>query len=107
MSDPAFEPTLKERSEFGRGSLAANLVRSTMKIGGYELGDTRIYSRLTERLRKAIATDTLHEKGKRTLVGADLSPLVGFQWNKHKAFDKLYKGDPTCSIDDQTGLMEI
>src|ERR1044072_9510840 len=78
-----------------------------MKIGGYELGDTRVYSRLTGKLRKAIATDTMHEKGKRTLAGADLSALVGFQWNKHRQFDKLYKGYPNFSIDAKSGLMEI
>ncbi len=108
LTDPAFEPTMKESSEFGRGSTAANLVRSTMKIGGYELSDTRIYSRLTGVLRRAIATDTMHEKGKRTLVGADLSRLVGFDWNKHRQFDKLYKGElPKFSINAKSGLMEI
>ena len=107
LTDPAFEPTRNMNSEFGRGSKAASLVRDTMKIGGYELGDTRVYSRLTGKLRRAIATDATHEKGKRTLEHADLSPLLGFAWNKHKPFAGLYSGHPKFSIDAKSGLMEI
>jgi hypothetical protein len=107
MNDPVFEPTRQQSDEFGRGSQAAKLVRATMEVAGFGIGDKRIHSRLSGALRKALFTDTTHEKGKRTLEGADLSSLLHFEWNKFQAFGNIYNGTPKFSIDATTGLMEI
>jgi hypothetical protein len=78
-----------------------------MKEAGFELADKRIHSRLSGTMRKALFTDTLHPKGERTLDAADLSPLVGFEWNKFQQFGNIYGGKPQYSINAKTGLMEI
>jgi hypothetical protein len=78
-----------------------------MEIAGYEMGETRVYNRLTSVLREVIATDSLHPKGERTLAGADLKGLVGFEWNKYQAFGSIYSGRVKFSIDAKTGLLEV
>lgn len=108
-NDPAFEKSRKASKEFGRASLAAKLMRSTMAIGGYKIADNRIYSRLTGLLQGVIATDKMHPKGDRTLDSAELSKLLDFQWNKYKALAGVYSRSKELkfSIDPKTGLMEI
>ena len=105
-TDPAFEESRKANKEFGRASSGSHLIRATMKKGGGELGDNRAYNRLTGLLRGAMATDVLHPKGERSLVDADLSRLVGFEFNKYQTFSKLYSGKVKFSIDAASGLME-
>jgi hypothetical protein len=105
--DPAFEKSRKANKEFGRASSGSHLIRSTMAIAGKELSETRMYNRLTSRLRSVIATDTTQPIGERSLQQADLSGLVGFEWNVHQAFGNIYRGQVKFSIDAKSGLMEV
>lgn len=107
LKDPAFEQSRKASSEFGRASAASHLIRSTLAIAGREIAETRMYNRLTSLLRGAMATDVLHPIGQRTLSGADLGRLVGFEWNKYRGFGELYSGAVQFSIDASTGLLEV
>jgi hypothetical protein len=105
--DPAFEKSRDASKEFGRASSASRIMRAAMPLVTKNFGEKLFYHRLTGFLQGVIATDTAHAKGERTLQDADLSRLVGFQWNKHQTFGNLYFGKPKFSIDAKSGLMEI
>ncbi len=106
--DPAFEKSRKSGDDFGRASAGCHLMRNTMRIAKEELGDKRSYNRLTRLLNSSIiTTDTRHAAGERTLTDADLSGLVGFEWNEHRKFGDIYRGQVKFAIDAKTGLMEV
>lgn len=106
-NDPRFEGSRRAYTEFGRASAGAGLLRRTMVIAGKELSDTRIVSRLTARLVSVTGTDTSNLKGERLLDNADLSGLVGFEWNKKQAWGGVCRFEPVCRIDAGSGMMEV
>jgi hypothetical protein len=106
-NDPLFENSRKAYTDFGKAGAGAGLLRTAMLAAGRQLSDTRIISRLTGKLTGIIATDKLHLQGERQLDDADLSGLIGFEWNKHQSLGALCRFTPSYRIDKATGLMEI
>src|ERR1043166_310133 len=106
-TDPNFELSRRASEEFGRASRGAKLLKLGLLWAGGHLSDTRIISRLTGKLRGIIQTDLTQMKGDRQLDNADLSGLVGFEWNKWQAFSTVCRVRPQFSIDAASGAMQV
>lgn len=101
QNDPAFQRTRENGSEFGRAGKGGKVLRNAK--------DKRVVSRLTKDLVAITKTDTINDRGLRTLQDGNLSLLENFEFNLNgklgatlfatysKAFDRV-SGEATLSI---------
>lgn len=76
--DPAFAMTRRYAAEFGYAARIGKWIRAALK---QQKPAGKCIGRLTSALRKALDTDSENMFGKRSLLHADLSSLVGFEFN--------------------------
>lgn len=90
-------------SEFGFASNTAKAIR--LALGIYYMGlDGGLPNRLNSAVRAALFRSPEAPTGKRDLHHADLSPLVGFQFNAHAPLNKIMKVRPIVEVRDGLAL---
>lgn len=102
-SDPQFERTRENMSEFGRGFKASKLFRDSIKDLLKLAADPRMSSRLGALIVKVAKTDPVNERGKRTVTLGDLTLLHNFQCNNQASLSDAFTGSFTAVIDRNTG----
>jgi len=80
-NDPAFERTRENGSEFGRAGKAGKLLRNALREVIQNSKDSRMSSRLTREMLKAIQADDENARGARTITAGDVTLLKGFEFN--------------------------
>ena len=80
-SDPAFQRTRENGSEFGRAGKAGNLLRTAFRPLLLNSADGRMVSRLTQRMVKVIQADLVSERGLRNVIDGEAELLFGFEFN--------------------------
>ena len=81
MTDPAFQRTRENGSEFGRAGKGGKLIRNAIRLLLQNAKDKRVTSRLTKDLVAVVKTDPVNERGERTIQDGDLGLLNGFDFN--------------------------
>jgi hypothetical protein len=109
QNDPAFQRTRENGSEFGRAGKGGKVLRNAIRVLLQNAKDKRVVSRLTKDLVAITKTDTINERGQRTLQDGNLNLLENFEFNLNgklgatlfatytKAFDRV-SGDATLNI---------
>jgi hypothetical protein len=109
QNDPAFQRTRENGSEFGRAGKGGKVLRNAIRVLLQNAKDKRVVSRLTKDLVAITKTDTINDRGLRTLQDGNLSLLENFEFNLNgklgatlfaiysKAFDRV-SGEATLSI---------
>jgi hypothetical protein len=109
QNDPAFQRTRENGSEFGRAGKGGKVLRNAIRVLLQNAKDKRVVSRLTKDLVAITKTDSINERGERTLQDGNLSLLESFEFNLNgklgatlfatytKAFDRV-SGDATIDI---------
>lgn len=105
-NDPAFQRTRENGSEFGRAGKAGKLLRVALRVLMQNASDKRVTSRLTKQLVAITKTDTVNERGLRTVQDGDLSLLNGFEFNINGKLASLFFIGYTSAIDRVAGTME-
>lgn len=80
-SDPAFQRTRENGSEFGRAGKAGKLLRTAFRPLLLNSADSRMVSRLTQRMVKVIQADLVSERGLRNVIDGEAELLFGFEFN--------------------------
>ena len=108
-NDPAFQRTRENGSEFGAAGKGGKLVRNAIRILLQNAKDKRVVSRLTTNLLKVVKTDSVNDRGSRTIQDGNMSLIQGFEFNTNgklgstlftpslNAFDRV-SGEATVSI---------
>ena len=108
-NDPAFQRTRENGSEFGAAGKGGKIVRNAIRILLQNAKDKRVVSRLTTDLLKVVKTDTVNDRGARTIQDGNMSLIEGFEFNTNgklgstlftpsiNAFDRV-TGEATVSI---------
>jgi hypothetical protein len=80
-SDPAFQRTRENGSEFGRAGKAGKILRTALRALLINSADGRMVSRLTQRMVKVIQADLISERGLRNVIDGEAELLSGFEFN--------------------------
>ncbi len=80
-SDPAFQGTRENGSEFGRAGKAGKLLRTAFRPLLLNSADGRMVSRLTQRMVKVIQADLISVRGLRNVIDGEAELLFGFEFN--------------------------
>ena len=107
MSDPAFQRTRENGSEFGRAGKAGKLLRTALRALLLNSADGRMVSRLTREMVKVIQADLISERGLRNVIDGEAELLLGFEFNiRGKLGTSLY-APYTSAIDRVTGEITV
>lgn len=80
-SDPAFQRTRENGSEFGRAGKAGKMLRTALRALLINSADGRMVSRLTQQMVKVIQADLVNERGLRNVIDGEAELLLGFEFN--------------------------
>jgi len=80
-SDPAFQRTRENGSEFGRAGKAGKTLRTALRTLLINSADGRMVSRLTQSMIKVIQADLVSERGLRNVIDGEAELLPGFEFN--------------------------
>ena len=80
-SDPAFQRTRENGSEFGRAGKAGKVLRTALRALLLNSADGRMVSRLTQAMVKVIQADMVRVRGLRNVIDGEVDLLVGFEFN--------------------------
>ena len=80
-SDPAFQRTRENGSEFGRAGKAGKVLRTALRALLLNSADGRMVSRLTQQMVKVIQADLVNERGLRNVIDGEAELLIGFEFN--------------------------
>jgi hypothetical protein len=106
-SDPAFQRTRENGSEFGRAGKAGKLLRTSLRALLLNSADSRMVSRLTQRMMKVIQADAVNDRGERNVIDGEAELLVGFEFNiRGKLGTSLY-APFVGTIDRVTGELTV
>ena len=108
-NDPAFQRTRENGAEFGRAGKGGKVLRNAIRVLLQNAKDKRVVSRLTTDLLKVVKTDSVNDRGLRSIENGNLSLLKGFEFNTNgklgatlftptvNAFDRV-TGDATVNV---------
>jgi hypothetical protein len=80
-SDPAFQRTRENGSEFGRAGKAGKILRTALRPLLINSADGRMVSRLTQAMMKVIQADLVSIRGLRNVIDGEAELLFGFEFN--------------------------
>jgi hypothetical protein len=80
-SDPAFQRTRENGSEFGRAGKAGKILRTALRAVLINSADGRMVSRLTQAMVKVIQADVTSVRGLRNVIDGEAELLSGFEFN--------------------------
>ncbi|MCB4800342.1 hypothetical protein LG649_15955, partial [Tamlana sp. PT2-4] len=80
-TDPAFQRTRENGSEFGRAGKGGKVLRNAIRVLLQNAKDKRVVSRLTKQLVAVTKTDTSNARGLRTVQDGNLDLLQDFEFN--------------------------
>ena len=80
-SDPAFQRTRENGSEFGRAGKAGKLLRTALRPLLINSADGRMVSRLTQAMVKVLQADLTSVRGFRNVIDGEAELLFGFEFN--------------------------
>ena len=80
-SDPAFQRTRENGSEFGRAGKAGKILRTSLRALLLNSADGRMVSRLTQQMVKVIQADVTSLRGLRNVIDGEAELLAGFEFN--------------------------
>ncbi|WP_444626255.1 hypothetical protein ACSLMH_03295 [Flavobacterium columnare] len=80
-SDPAFQRTRENGSEFGRAGKAGKVLRIALRPLMLNSADGRMVSRLTQTMMKVIQADAVSIRGQRNVIDGEVELLTAFEFN--------------------------
>lgn len=106
-TDPAFQRTRENGSEFGRAGKAGKVLRMAFRPILIKCADNRMVGRLTQSMIKVLQADAVSERGLRNVIDGETELLVGFEFNiRGKLSNSLY-APYAAQIDRVTGELTI
>jgi len=80
-NDPAFQRTRENGAEFGRAGKAGKTLRTALRALLQNTADSRMVSRLTQKMMEVIKLDETNLRGLRNVIDGEAELLEGFEFN--------------------------
>jgi hypothetical protein len=106
-TDPAFQRTRENGSEFGRAGKGGKVLRNAIRVLLQNAKDKRVVSRLTTDLLKVVKSDTTNTRGERTIQDGTFGLLEDFNFNNKAILGSTLFAEYDTSYDRLTGEVEI
>lgn len=106
-TDPAFERTRENNTEFKRATKGGQLIRAAFKSRLQLSKDKLLVSRMGKLLLQVVKGDTVSLRGERNMTLGNISLLENFQFNDNAPLGKTITTTYIASIDRATGQMQV
>lgn len=106
-TDPAFQRTRENGSEFGAAGKAGKVLRNSLRLLLQNASDNRMVSRLTKKMVEVLQADTTSVRGQRNVIDGEAELLEGFEFNIGAKLSNTLFAPNTPSIDRVTGDLNI
>ena len=106
-SDPAFQRTRENGSEFGRAGKAGKILRTALRALLLNSADGRMVSRLTQSMVKVLQADLVSIRGLRNIIDGEAELLAGFEFNIRGKLGTSLFAPFVATIDRVTGVIEV
>jgi hypothetical protein len=106
-SDPAFQRTRENGSEFGRAGKAGKILRTALRALLLNSADGRMVSRLTQQMIKVLQADVTSVRGLRNIIDGEAELLAGFEFNIRGKLGTSLFAPFVATIDRVTGVIEV
>jgi hypothetical protein len=106
-TDPAFQRTRENNSEFGRAGKAGKVLRMALRSSLLNSADSRMVSRLTQAMTKVIQADATNLRGLRNVIDGEAELLSGFEFNIRGKLDSSLFAPFVSTIDRVTGTISV
>ena len=106
-SDPSFQRTRENNSEFGKAAKAGKLLRNEIRNQLLNAKDFRVVSRLTKEMMKVIKADSTSTRGQRNVIDGETELLQGFDFNVNAKLSTTLYAPFTAAIDRVTGALTV
>lgn len=80
-SSASLARTRENASEFGRAASGGKLIRDSLRVLIASAADSKMVSRLTQKVRELIGMDDTNGRGERVVDKANIAGLLGFNFN--------------------------
>lgn len=106
-TDPNFQRTRENGAEFGRAGKAGKVLRTSIRALLQNASDSRMVSRLTQRMVKVIQMDAVNPRGERNVIDGEAELLLGFEFNINGKLGTTLYAPYTSNIDRPTGVLSV
>ena len=106
-SDPAFQRTRENGSEFGAAGKAGKMLRVSLRALLQNTADNRMVSRLTQEMVKVVQADAINARGERNVIDGEAELLEGFEFNKYGKLGTALYAPFAAVINRVTGLLNV
>lgn len=106
-NDPNFQRTRENGEEFGRAGKAGKLLRNSIRAMLQNASDSRMVSRLTQKMVEVIQEDATNPRGQRNVIDGEAELLEGFEFNISGKLGTTLYAPYTSTIDRVTGTLAV
>ena len=106
-TDPKFQRTRENGSEFGSAGKAGKVLRNALRVLLQNSSDNRMVSRLTKKMVEVIQADTTSTRGQRNVIDGEAELLEGFEFNSNAQLSNTLYAPYTATIDRVAGTLKI
>jgi hypothetical protein len=106
-TDPNFQRTRENGEEFGRAGKAGKLLRTAIRAMLQNSADSRMVSRLTQKMVEVIQADATNPRGLRNVIDGEAELLEGFEFNINGKLGTTLYAPYTTTIDRVTGTLAV
>ena len=106
-TDPNFQRTRENGSEFGRAGKAGKILRNAMRAILQNAKDSRMVSRLTKKMVEVLQQDLTSTRGQRNVIDGEAELLEGFEYNANAKLSTTVYAPYTCTIDRVAGTLAV
>ncbi len=104
-NDPNFQRTRENGEEFGRAGKAGKLLRTSIRAMLQNASDSRMVSRLTQKMVEVIQEDTTNPRGQRNVIDGEAELLESFEFNISGKLGTTLYAPFTSTIDRVAGTL--
>lgn len=106
-NDPNFQRTRENGEEFGRAGKAGKLLRNSIRAMLQNASDSRMVSRLTQKMVEVIQEDATNPRGQRNVIDGEAELLEGFEFNISGKLGTTLYATYTSTIDRVAGTLAV
>ncbi len=99
LTDPVFEMTRQNNTEFARACVANRLLRYAFRLIMVNKADRYVSGRLTKTMFKILQSDSVNDRGERKVIQGELGILEGFNFNRDTSLQNVLRGPYNITID--------
>ena len=106
-TDPKFQRTRENGSEFGSAGKAGKVLRNSLRVLLQNSSDNRMVSRLTKKMVAVIQADATSVRGQRNVIDGEAELLEGFDFNINAQLSNTLYAPYVPTIDRVAGTLKV